>query len=737
MNKIVELKINPEVDLLGFEAVALVEQPAIEENFYAFKSIDVQDLIVEEIIKKELFVERLPGESKDHYIGRCIPKLKSEGYADDQAAAICYEGLALECPPATQDISLNLENRQHAIDTAHYGPLNPNEPNEEYWKKKADMFQSDITSAKKALCGNCSFFNQTQKILDCIATGIAQGESLSDPWSTIDAGDLGYCEAFDFKCAANRTCDAWVVGGPITDEWTGESLQEGKISFDFHDTLNTPEGKQLASDLIAKGFDVYVISAGQHVEEFYPIADELGIPHSKLFATGSNQAKIEKILELGIEKHYDNNEDVIYALGPIGEQFDLLVDTLPDYINEIADKTSYEFESYVDYPEAAINAAKRALEWKDNHPEQGCGTLVGWARANQLAKREPISEETIARMASFARHLQYEDVPYSEGCGGLMVDAWGGRAGIEWASRKLEELRQENAGVDGLYYDDLDDDTQDAIINALEGIGIAEEDLVKKGYQFNVFKSDANPELPSRDTFGDYKILYKYTGPKDSKNRKFCARLLSLNLMFRKEDIQKLSVKGANEQFGFYDIFMYKGSYNCRHEWTPVEVYIKDSRDEAIAGIVAGLANTEVSKPVETFSQFKFAADQQILIGPMMVPDKLILRIDDSGNPYHIFFSRETIKQIAYKMLKEKLIDKVNLEHNAANTVSAHLLESWIIEDPLKDKSTTYGFSLPKGTWMAMYKIEDPEVWKRVKAGQVKGFSIEGYFIDQLFKQYK
>ena len=53
-------------------------------------------------------------------------------------------------------------------------------------------------------------------MLDCIAEGI--GGDVEDEWDTIEAGDLGYCEAFDFKCAANRTCDAWVVGGPITDE---------------------------------------------------------------------------------------------------------------------------------------------------------------------------------------------------------------------------------------------------------------------------------------------------------------------------------------------------------------------------------------------------------------------------------------------------------------------------------------------------------------------------------------
>ena len=115
--------------------------------------------------------------------------------------------------PETQDIKLNIENRQNAIDDATYGPQNPNEPNEDYWKKKAKMFQGDITDAKKALCGNCAFFIQTKEMLNCIAEGIGG----DDAWDSIDAGDLGFCEAFDFKCAANRTCDAWVVGGPITD----------------------------------------------------------------------------------------------------------------------------------------------------------------------------------------------------------------------------------------------------------------------------------------------------------------------------------------------------------------------------------------------------------------------------------------------------------------------------------------------------------------------------------------
>jgi len=100
----------------------------------------------------------------------------------------------------------------------------------------------------------------------------------------------------------------------------------------------------------------------------------------------------------------------------------------------------YELESYTDYPQSAKNNAKRALEWAEKNGWGSCGEATGKQRANQLAKGEPISRDTIARMASFKRHQQNKDVPYSEGCGGLMWDAWGGSAGINWAISKLKEI---------------------------------------------------------------------------------------------------------------------------------------------------------------------------------------------------------------------------------------------------------------------------------------------------------
>lgn len=123
------------------------------------------------------------------------------------------------CPTATQDILLNLANRQKAIDGAGYGPLNPVEPNEEFWQAKADRWSLPMAEAKKSLCGNCAAFIVTSKMKQCIADGLQVGDENKDnSWDVVDAGDLGYCEAFDFKCAAGRTCDAWIAGGPVTDE---------------------------------------------------------------------------------------------------------------------------------------------------------------------------------------------------------------------------------------------------------------------------------------------------------------------------------------------------------------------------------------------------------------------------------------------------------------------------------------------------------------------------------------
>jgi hypothetical protein len=114
---------------------------------------------------------------------------------------------------AIEDVHVNLENRNHAFDEYGYGPLNPKEPSDDFWKKKAEVFKTTVEEAKKSRCGNCAAFNQSKEIMKRIADGLGPVGNV-----VAEKADLGFCEMFKFKCAAERTCDAWLVNGPITEE---------------------------------------------------------------------------------------------------------------------------------------------------------------------------------------------------------------------------------------------------------------------------------------------------------------------------------------------------------------------------------------------------------------------------------------------------------------------------------------------------------------------------------------
>lgn len=125
----------------------------------------------------------------------------------------------MKCPIATYDIKANLKARNWAIKNVDYGPANPEEENEEYWQKLSDIWQVPVEDVQEMRCGNCAAFIQTPQMLDCIVKGIDQEEE-GYATDVQDAADLGYCELFDFKCAGDRTCSAWLTGGPITQKMT-------------------------------------------------------------------------------------------------------------------------------------------------------------------------------------------------------------------------------------------------------------------------------------------------------------------------------------------------------------------------------------------------------------------------------------------------------------------------------------------------------------------------------------
>ena len=123
-------------------------------------------------------------------------------------------------------------------------------------------------------------------------------------------------------------------------------------------------------------------------------------------------------------------------------------------------------------------------------------------------------------------------------------------------------------------------------------------------------------------------------------------------------------------------------------------------------------------------------SEKRILMGAALIPNKQIYR-KNGKDEFYVFFSEATVKQASELFLKNGNQSNATLEHKAKFD-GATVVESWIIDNPEMDKSKQYGFSLPKGTWMISMKIEDENVWKQVKEGKYKGFSIEGYFADKL-----
>lgn len=426
------------------------------------------------------------------------------------------------------------------------------------------------------------------------------------------------------------------------------------------------------------------------------------------------------------------------------------------------------------------------------------------------------------------------------------------------------------------------------------------------------------PNDPSELDTDETKIRFKYVGPRDEKNRKFCADMMAKNRVYRIEDIEELTKNKANEQFGYYSIFLWRGSFNCRHTWVRLiykqDVQIRNSSNstkglieeqglgpalqpdtrtiatvnnvgnpdsrqwrpgtprqgesfgnikdpdkklnrfgledacwegyeaigtkmvdgkevpncvpikmteddfaETIADYPQGVkdaakraleyankngwgscgtgvgkmranqladgkgisvdtvkrmysylsrhkADLESSKAygdgcgklmydawggkaaltwaenkikqLENHKMSKmvfYDEDKQILVGAAMVPNRMIHRYDSQGNLYYVYFSKESIKKMADKFLRQKRTDETSIEHNGIKLGSdkVYITESWVSEDPIHDKSHKYGFELPAGTWYVAMKVQDPKIWKLIKNNSLTGFSVEGLFAEK------
>jgi hypothetical protein len=122
--------------------------------------------------------------------------------------------------------------------------------------------------------------------------------------------------------------------------------------------------------------------------------------------------------------------------------------------------------------------------------------------------------------------------------------------------------------------------------------------------------------------------------------------------------------------------------------------------------------------------------EKRILMGAALVPNKQIYR-KNGDKEFYIYFSEDTVRKASELFLMRANQNNATLEHEKKMLDGMSVVESWIIEDEKTDKSKLYNFNLPKGTWMISMKVNNDEIWNKVKAGEVKGFSIEGYFVDK------
>lgn len=362
----------------------------------------------------------------------------------------------------------------------------------------------------------------------------------------------------------------------------GSNADELKSASILFDNVVVRPFQRLIIDAVTKvlnfnGYNLNLYFKTLQPLEFTDLSGNVIDDETREEETGVSLASQKKKIELVKPNAGESKDDFLGRCIPIvvreGKDTDQAAAICYSYFEgktELAD-------SYTDYPEGARSNAKKALEWAEKNGWGECGTPVGKARANQLANGEPISRETIARMAAFRRHQQNKDVPYSEGCGGLMWDAWGGDAGIRWAESKLKEIdlsKDMTIADEKSWIEHLKDKGEINNDEEWELIDVREVEDADEEMKFNLAYD--NPNKKSDDDKGVYKIRYRY-GPDfvSNNSREFCSTMVQeakSGVIFRREDIIQMGDAGVNGQFApsgksSYSIWKYKGGVNCHHRW--------------------------------------------------------------------------------------------------------------------------------------------------------------------------
>ena len=174
-----------------------------------------------------------------------------------------------------------------------------------------------------------------------------------------------------------------------------------------------------------------------------------------------------------------------------------------------------------------------------------------------------------------------------------------------------------------------------------------------------------------------------------------------------------------------------------------VELVVSDDSEELTIDAISLVTSPAIEQDFVFFGKeknnltlAKIDEEKRMLVSPALIPNKQIFRYDaNTDSDYYVYFSKETVRQASELYLKHNNHHKATYQHE--DRVSGVLtVESWIKEGDM-DKSKLYGFDLPDGTWFVKMKIENDDMWAKIKEGELKGLSIEGYFVNKFEKMQK
>jgi len=174
-----------------------------------------------------------------------------------------------------------------------------------------------------------------------------------------------------------------------------------------------------------------------------------------------------------------------------------------------------------------------------------------------------------------------------------------------------------------------------------------------------------------------------------------------------------------------------------------VELIIDESEDVFGIQAISLVSNPAIERGWVAMSKDKFVSlakideDKRTLIGVALIPDKHIPRYDQEKNEdYVVFFSKDTIEKAQELFMNGLKNNNATVEHEQ-NVDGVSVIETWIKESK-NDKSNLYGFQdVPVGSWFVKMKIYNDDIWKDVKQNKLRGYSIEGYFVDKVVEMQK